>query len=76
MGDMPGGEFSRKLYMALELILRSLPADAAARLDFITLCGGEGACAGLTGYTADENPECDAYISLPDGARSIDAIPS
>ncbi|MFR2457816.1 MAG: hypothetical protein ACLTAO_01440 [Christensenellales bacterium] len=76
MGDMPDGEFSRKLYMALELILRSLPADAAARLDFITLCGGEGACAGLTGYTADENPECDAYISLPDGARSIDAIPS
>lgn len=76
MSGMADGEFSRKLYMALELILRALPAEAAAKLEFVTLCGGEAPCAGLTGYAANENPECDAYISLPDGARSIDAIPS
>ncbi len=76
MCDMADADFSRKLYMALELILRALPAEAAARLDFITLCGGETPCSGLTGYAAGENPDTAEYISLPDGARSIDVIPS
>ncbi len=76
MSDMDDVDFSRKLYMALELILRSLPAEAAARLNFITLCGGETPCNGLTGYAAGENPDIAQYISLPGGARSIDVIPS
>ena len=35
MGDMPDGEFSRKLYMALELILRSMSVIILSAVDIV-----------------------------------------
>jgi hypothetical protein len=77
IGKSPAGEFSRKLYMALELMLRALPSQAAAKLEFVTLCGTEAPCPGATGYTLEDgSPDCRAFIYLPDGTRELHAQPS
>lgn len=67
------------VYMALELMLRALPADTAAGLEFVTHCGAEAPLDGINGFTPEQGEAaqaCAAYAWLPDGARELGAEPS
>lgn len=76
IGDMAAGDLSRKLFMALQLMLRALPLDVAINMEYSTVVA-QKPCNGVNGYTMnDYDRSCSAYIYLTDSTRDLDVEPS
>ena len=73
---MAAGDLSRKLFMALQLMLRALPLDVAINMEYSTVVA-QKPCNGVNGYTMnDYDRSCSAYIYLTDSTRDLDVEPS
>lgn len=76
IGGATAGELSRQLAMALELMLRALPGDAALKMDYSTVAPSQP-LNGVNGYTMGEyDRSCSAYIYLRDSTRDLNVEPS
>lgn len=76
ISDSSVDTFSKQLFMSLEIMLRALPANISARIEYATVCAG-APCSGVTGYNANENGrDCASYMYLPGGPCRIRVEPS
>ncbi len=76
IADMPAGELSRRMFLALQLMLRALPPEVAVQLEYSTLAA-KRPCRGANAYTMGEyDRACSAYVYLTDSTRELDVEPS